>query len=427
MTTQRIAMLAVHSSPLAALGSREAGGMNVYVRELARELGRRGVGVDIFTRAQRRAEPMIVELGLGARVVTVRTGPAAPYDKNWVLHHLPEFVGRVRCFADGHDLHYDVLHSHYWLSGAAALELRKMWHVPVVHMFHTLGTMKNAVARTGAWRESDARLEIEARVLREADAIVAATPLDCMQMLAYPGARAERITVIPPGVDIQRFRPRPMDAARELLGLPPRHAAPIVLFAGRIEPLKGLDTLLRAFELLHDRSALLVVVGGDAHAREDQWSGEERRLRALADELGIAERVRWFGSRPQSTLPALFAAADVVVVPSHYESFGLVALEAQASGTPVVASAVGGLPYIVEDGVTGYLAPWDEPQVFADRIGAVLADGALRSALGARAVVRARSFAWPRIAERVEELYRGLLAVPTIHAIPPLQVARCAL
>jgi len=420
-------MLAVHSSPLAALGSREAGGMNVYVRELARELGRRGVAVDIFTRAQRRAEPMIVELGPHARVVTVRTGPAAPYDKNWVLHYLPEFVGRVRCFADGHDLHYDVLHSHYWLSGAAALELRKRWHVPVVQMFHTLGTMKNAVARAGAWRESDARIEIEAQLLREADAIVAATPLDCMQMLAYPGARAERITIIPPGVDIERFKPRPMDAARELLGLPPRHEAPIVLFAGRIEPLKGLDTLLRAFALLADPSALLVVVGGDAHAREDQWSGEERRLRALAGELGLGSRVRWFGSRPQGSLPALFAAADVVAVPSHYESFGLVALEAQACGTPVVASDVGGLRYIVEDGATGFLVPWDDPHAFARRIGALLHDNALRASLGARAVVRARSFAWPRVADRIQELYRGVLRVPPTCSLPALEVARCAL
>ena len=242
-------MLSVHSSPLAALGSREAGGMNVYVRELARELGRRGVAVDVFTRAQRRAEPMIVELGPNARVVTVRTGPAAPYDKNWVLHYLPEFVGRVRCFAEGHDLHYDILHSHYWLSGAAALALRDMWHTPVVHMFHTLGRMKNAVARAGAWRESDARLEVEARVLREADAVVAATPLDRLQMLAYPGARDDRITIIPPGVDVERFKPRSKCAARELLGLP-SGTTPIVLFAGRIEPLKGLDTLLRAFALL---------------------------------------------------------------------------------------------------------------------------------------------------------------------------------
>lgn len=420
-------MLAVHSSPLATLGSREAGGMNVYVRELARELGRRGVAVDIFTRAQRRAEPMIVELGPHARVITVRTGPAAPYDKNWVLHHLPEFVGRVRCFADGHDLHYDLLHSHYWLSGAAALELRNMWHVPVVQMFHTLGTMKNAVARAGAWRESDARLEVEARLLREADAIVAATPLDCMQMLAYPGARAERITVIPPGVDVERFKPRCMDAARALLGLPPRQVAPIVVFAGRIEPLKGLDTLLRAFALLEDRSALLVVVGGDQHAREDQWSGEERSLRVLAAQLGLGERVRWFGSRPQGSLPALFAAADVVAVPSHYESFGLVALEAQACGTPVVASDVGGLRYIVEDGATGYLVAWDDPAAFAGRIGEVLRDDTLRLALGARAVVRARSFAWPRVADRIEELYRGLLSVPRAHAVAPLPIARCAL
>lgn len=428
-------MLSVHSSPLATLGGKEAGGMNVYVRELARELGRRGLAVDIFTRSQRRGEPQIVEIGPNARVVTLRTGPAAPYDKNWVLDYLPEFVGRIRCFAEGQDLQYDLLHSHYWLSGVAALELRKMWDVPVVHMFHTLGAMKNQVARTAAWGETDERVEIEGRLLREADAIVAATPLDRAQMTFHYGVESDRVVVIPCGVDTTTFRRHDQREARQRLGL--SSEGKIVLFVGRIEPLKGLDTLLRAVALLHgpevtpsDRVAglQLVVVGGDAHAREDQWGSEERRLRELVGELGISEQVRFIGSRPQAQLPYLYSAADVVAVPSHYESFGLVALEAQACGTPVVASDVGGLRYTIQDGMSGFLEPWDDPQAFAQRIRQLVEHEGLREEMGAHAIANARAYAWPQIAAHVLDLYQAVeQRRKPAHTIAPLHIPRCSI
>jgi D-inositol-3-phosphate glycosyltransferase len=428
-TVQRVAMLAVHSSPLAALGGKEAGGMNVYVRELARELGRRGVAVDIFTRSQRRGEPQIVELGPNARVVTVRTGPNAPYDKNWVLDYLPEFVSRIRCFADGQDLHYDLIHSHYWLSGVAALELRNMWDVPVVHMFHTLGAMKNEVARNAVWGETDERVAIEGRLLCEADAIVAATPLDRAQMRFHYNLQHERIAVIPCGVDTANFRPHPQAEARQRVGLPPQPAK-IALFVGRIEPLKGLDTLIQATSLaVRDRPELqLVVVGGDAHAREDQWGSEERRLRELVAELGMCEHVRFIGSRPQAQLPLLYSAADMVAVPSHYESFGLVALEAQACGTPVIASDVGGLKYTVRDGVSGFLEPWNDSHAFAARIRHLVEHEGLREEMGAHAIANAQSYAWPRIADQVLALYQAVEhRRKPAHAIVPLGIPRCSL
>jgi D-inositol-3-phosphate glycosyltransferase len=426
-------MLAVHSSPLATLGGREAGGMNVYVRELARELGQRGVAVDIFTRSQRKGEPQITEIGPNARVVTLRTGPTVPYDKNQVLDFLPEFVGRIRCFADGEDLHYDVIHSHYWLSGVAAIELRKMWGTPMVHMFHTLGAMKNAVAATALWGESDERVRIEGQLLREADAIVAATPLDRAQMQFHYNVDAERVVVIPCGVDTATFRPQAQADARLRLGLDQSGRDKLVLFVGRIEPLKGLDTLLQAMKRLTadaevGRRVQLVVVGGDAHAGADQWGGEERRLRAMVDELGLGDAVRFIGSRPQAQLPLLYSAADVVAVPSHYESFGLVALEAQACGVPVVASKVGGLQYTIEDGVSGFLEPWDCPEAFADRIKQLVQHEGLREEMGARAIANARAYAWPRIADRVLGLYEAVQPHrQPAHAIVPLQIPRCAL
>jgi D-inositol-3-phosphate glycosyltransferase len=423
---QRVAMLAVHSSPLAAIGSREAGGMNVYVRELARELGRRGVAVDIFTRSQRRGEPTVVEVGPNARVVTLRTGPAAPYDKNWVLDHLPEFVSRIRCFADGQDLHYDLIHSHYWLSGVAALELRKMWGAPVVQMFHTLGAMKNQVAAAPIWGETDERVRIEGRLLREADMIVAATPLDRAQMQFHYGTDGDRIAVIPGGVDTSVFRPHDRAEARRRLMLP---AAPtkLVLFVGRIEPLKGLDTLIHAVSHIRDDETRLIVVGGDAHAREDQWSGEERRLRALVHDLQLNDRVAFIGSRPQAQLPLLYSAADVVAVPSHYESFGLVALEAQACGTPVVASRVGGLTYTVRDGVSGFLVPADDPHAFAARIGQLVDHEGLREEMGAHAIQNAQSYDWSAIAGQMLDLYGGVEQHRRpAYAIEPLAIPQCA-
>jgi D-inositol-3-phosphate glycosyltransferase len=426
-------MLAVHSSPLATLGGKEAGGMNVYVRELARELGRRGIAVDIFTRAQRRSEPQIVEVGPNARVVTLRTGPAAPYDKNSVLDYLPEFVQRIRCFADGQDLNYDLIHSHYWLSGVAALELRKMWGVPVVHMFHTLGAMKNQIATTPVWGETDERIAIEGRLLREADAIIAATRLDRAQMQFHYGGESERVAVIPCGVDTSTFHPHDRAEARHRLGLP-TDPTKIVLFVGRIEPLKGLDTLIRSMALLAERGSVqrselrLLVVGGDAHAHEDQWGGEERRLRSLVHELGVDDIVQFIGSRTQGQLPLLYSAADVVAVPSHYESFGLVALEAQACGTPVVASRVGGLTFTIQDGVSGFLEPWNDAHAFAGKIEQLVLHEGLREEMGANAIVNAQQYSWPRIADRVLGLYQAVehLRKPA-HAIVPLHIPRCAL
>ncbi|PDV96968.1 glycosyltransferase [Candidatus Chloroploca asiatica] len=409
----RVAMLSVHSSPLARLGGKEAGGMNVYVRELARELGRRGIPVDIFTRTQSRATPTIEPLSCGVRVINLHAGPAAPYDKNLVQVHLPEFVSRVRCFADGEDLSYDVIHSHYWLSGEAALRLRRSWGVPIVHMFHTLGALKNSVARSKEETETNQRIAIERRLMHEVDAVIAATSLDRAQMVWNYGAEADRINVTPCGVDLKRFQPSDQAAARQRLGLPANER--LLLCAGRMEPLKGMDALIRALALLReqgrpDADALRVVlIGGEPETRPQAWNAEQRRLDALRTHLGVADQVRFLGAQPQELLPTYFAAADLVAVPSHYESFGLVALEAMASGVPVIASNAGGLALTIEDGRSGLLVPPNDHHALAERIAWVLDRPLLAAQLRAGAHQRATEYGWPGIARRMSSIYETLV------------------
>jgi len=422
----RIAMLSVHSSPLAALGGKEAGGMNVYIRELSRELGRRGFGVDIFTRSQDPAAPPVVALDRDVRVINLHTGPRAPYDKNWVLTYLPEFVNRVRCFADGQDLTYDLIHSHYWLSGQAALALRRSWGAPVVHMFHTLGAMKNHVARGAEEQESGQRVAIERRLMDQADAIVAATALDRDQMVQHYGADADRVRVVPCGVDLARFQPRDLAAARAALDLPPPPHR-LALLVGRIEPLKGIDTLIRALALLQQRrpewrgALSALVVGGDGEGARARWNAEQRRLDALRAELGVADAVRFLGARPHEQLPLLYAAADVVTMPSHYESFGMAALEGLACGRPVVATAAGGPALIVEDGRSGLLTPPGDHTALADHLERLLADDAGRAEMGALARLRAERFGWPAVTCDIQQIYRDTLERATLRPMMRLR------
>ncbi|MGD8398533.1 MAG: glycosyltransferase [Anaerolineae bacterium] len=387
--------------------------MNVYVRDLTRELSRRGLSVDVFTRSQDPDIPRVKRsLGENGRVIHVPAGPEAPYDKNRVLNHLPEFVSRVDAFARRDGVRYDVLHSHYWLSGLAALELRRAWGAPIVQMFHTLGHMKNSVATGPDEWEVEERIEGEAKVMAHADRLVAATPLERAQMVWLYGADAGRITVVPAGVDLSLFRPVPQEEAKRFLGLPASRR--IILFVGRIEPLKGIDTLLRAMSLIapkvpHWQEDLsVVIIGGAPGAGADKVHSELERLRQLRAELGIEDLVTFHGAEDQDTLVYYYSAAEMVVVPSHYESFGMVALEAMACGTPVVASKVGGLAFNVRDGETGYLVPNGDPDTLADRILQLLCDRALRQRLGAQATRWASRYGWSAVADQIETLYAAV-------------------
>jgi len=410
----RIAMLSYHTCPLATLGGKDTGGMNVYVRDLARELGRRGVGVDVFTRSQDDHVPHVLhDLGFGNRVVHVPAGPETPVPKEALADYLGEFVAGVEGFARNKGVRYDLIHSHYWLSGLAALDLRASWGVPVVQMFHTLAAMKNRVARSAEEAASSFRLDSESRLLRDADCIVAATQAELAQFQWLYHADVRRVVVIPPGVDTSRFYPIPQDEAKEFVGVPCDQN--MLLFVGRVEPLKGIDTLLEAVALLKQQGVLdrhplcVAVIGGEPDADPERMSEEMGRLKTLRSTLGIDDVVTFLGKRDQDTLQYYYSAALAVVVPSHYESFGLVALEAMACGRPVVASETGGLAFLVRDNETGFHVPAGDAPALADRLRRLVEDEVLRTRLGRQAAEYARSYSWPLIADQILGLYGTLL------------------
>jgi D-inositol-3-phosphate glycosyltransferase len=418
---KRVAMLSVHTCPLAMLGGKETGGMNVYVRDLALEFSRRGITVDVFTRSQNAHLPHVMhQLGPNGRVIHIPTGPEEPYDKNKVFDYLPDFVAGVKQFAEDEGVEYDVIHSHYWLSGWAARELREEWRVPIVQMFHTLGKMKDAVAQRPGERETVRRIEVETEIVQFADRLVAATPAERDQLIKLYGADPGRISIVPPGVDIGHFHPLPKRLARQQIGADDRDW--LVLFVGRIEPLKGVDTLIRAMALLAHkcptwvRRLSLAIIGGDPSTNEN---AEMERLKAMHAELQLGDLVVFLGAKDQNKLQYYYNAAEALVMPSHYESFGLVALEAMACGTPVIASDVGGLSHLVRNGKTGFHVPSGDHLALASTLSRLLQDDALRRKLGEQAADWAQNFSWAKIGDRVLTVYRRALAggAPTFGGV----------
>jgi D-inositol-3-phosphate glycosyltransferase len=410
----RIAVLSYHTCPLATLGGKDTGGMNVYVRDLTRELGRRGVGVDVFTRSQDEHVPHVLhDLGFGNRIVHIPAGPEHPLDKAELLTHVPTFVEGIKSFATSKNLHYDLLHAHYWLSGQAGLALRSEWGIPLIQMFHTLARMKNRVARDAFEQEPSERIDIETHLLREADRIVAATQAEVAQIQWLYQVSTEHVIVIPPGVDTGRFYAIAIDEAKEFIGIPVEKR--MVLFVGRIESLKGIDTLLYAMASLEqsglfaDHGACLAIIGGEADESSEELSDEMVRLTSLSEELNLQDIVRFLGRRDQDTLPYYYSAAEVVVVPSHYESFGLVALEAMACGTPVIASETGGLAFLIKDGETGFHVPAGDTEALRSKLKIILDDDVLRRRFGRQAAAYAQGYDWSLIGDQILELYSSLL------------------
>ena len=398
----RLALLSLHGCPFARLGEKDTGGMNVYVLQLARELGRRGHMVDVYTRYHDPRDPQIDELEPGVRVIHIKAGPYHK-TKETLYEYIPEFLGNVLSFQRAQGVEYDLIHSHYWLSGRVGEVLSDSWSVPHVVTFHTLAKTKRR-ARAGE-REPELRLSVEQRVMGSADAIVVSTAEEREDLARLYRKSPHNVHVVPAGVDTELFRPQNKIEARRALGLTEKK---VILYVGRLEPLKGVDILIDAFSRLADLAeARLLIVGGRLGSDR-----ELKRLRSFAEQLGIADRVTFTGAVKQTELPNYYSAADVFALPSYYESFGLVALEAMACGTPVVVSRVGGLKTFVKHGESGYLIPWRCPEPFAQRLDMLLANPGLRNSLGAAARARALKMSWGVVADEMLGFYSDV----TSHA-----------
>ena len=412
-----IAMISYHTCPLATLGGKNTGGMNVYVRELTRFLGREGIHVDVFTRSQDDHIPQVShDLGYFNRVVHIPAGPETFLPKTQLAGYTRDLANGIMDFAVRKKIRYDLVHAHYWMSGMAGRVLKETWNIPLLQMFHTLGKMKQRIGRTPEEREGEYRLKGEQGVMESADLIVAATQAERLQLETLYEVNRQKTTIIPPGVDTHHFYPIPMDEAKEAIGIP--HADRMALFVGRIEPLKGLDTLIKAMAIVKKKCKTfvcphyLVIIGGDPEGKEEEITQEMKRLQTLCETLGLDEIVLFLGKRSQNMLPYYYSAAEVVVMPSHYESFGMVALEAMACGTPVIASRVGGLAYLVKEGVTGFFVPAQDPEALAEKLRLLFNDQNLRDGFGAQASEYARQFSWETITKQIINVYQELLALP---------------
>jgi D-inositol-3-phosphate glycosyltransferase len=395
-------MLSVHTSPLAQPGAGDGGGMNVYVRSIGEALARAGVECDVLTRADRPDLPPVIELEPGLRVVHLEAGPRAPVEKHELPQLLDELVAAARVHLQCGRPCYEALHANYWISGAVAHRLKHELDVPLVATFHTLARAK---AEAGITDDPEDRGEVEAQLVRCADVVVVSTAAERDALRAAHAADPDRIEVIAPGVDHGLFSPGDRDAARRRLGLEPDRRR--LLFVGRIQALKGVDVAVRTLAALTDPRVELVVVGGPSGP---DGPSEVARLHRLAAELGVAERVRWVDPVPHTRLADWYRAADVALVPSRAESFGLVALEAAACGTPVVAAKVGGLGTIVDDARTGFLVPGRDAADYAAPVERILADPTLAARLGANATDRALRFTWSIAAARLRRVYSDLAA-----------------
>ena len=419
----RLAMLSVHTSPGASLGGKKTGGMNVYVRRVAHEMARRGIQVDIFTRVESPDQVgQILSPTKHVRLIHLPCGPPTPLPPEEIYLHLNEFRDALIDFAEeGSDTTYDAIYSHYWLSGWVAVQVRKRWHIPVAQMFHTLGRMKNRIAFPPRPDMEDVRVRGETEIMQHVDRIIAATLAERSQLLLLYRADRRKIDVIPPGVDLQHFSPGDKTAAKAALNW--QTDCHYLLFVGRVEPLKGIDNIFEALAEIRQTLPTLAdklrlcIIGGDP---DPDTGGEEmQRLLILRDLLSLGDIVHFAGAQQQSDLPNYYRAAEALIMPSDYESFGMVALEAMASGTPVIASEVGGLAFLVEDGVTGYHVPVREPTVLAERIMQLLTQPEQHAQMRQAAVDLAQGYGWSIIVDQLLMSFTMWGARPRVYRLDP--------
>ena len=400
---ERAAFITLHACPLAAPGRGKSGGMNVYVRQLASALGELGMKIDIFTREHSDVPNRVETIGSNVRVIHINVGePDAHLDELYDL--LPDFLEQLNKFREEEGLEYDVVHSHYWLSSWVGRELSQELAIPHVVTFHTLSLIKMQ-SRAGEEEQSE-RSVIETKVIATADRIIAFSPHERDAMARLYAADANKITLVPCGVDLEVFRPLNQKAVRSSLGL---NGEKILLYVGRVEPIKGLDLLVEtAAQMDSEDGVRMIVVGADVNGDR-----EMDRVRQLAREKDLEDKIDFVGQVDHDDLPLYYNAADVCVVPSYYESFGLVALESMACGTPVVATRVGGLSTIIHHGRTGYLKSWRCPEAFANSVEMIISSNGLQQSMGEAARKRAEGMGWDNAAALISVEYSALTSSTT--------------
>ena len=393
----------MHTSPTASPGQNANGGLNVYVHEIATAFSDRGIATDIFTRCT-PSDPEFEQLTPISRVIYLPAGQ--DLDKYSLYAEVPGFANRIQQFAVVEDVTYDLLFSHYWLSGLVACLLRPRLAMGWAHVAHTLGLVKNQTLAAGARPEPALRIQVEKEIAAQADLLIASTEDERADLVRLYGADPDRLAVVPPGVDLSMFQPIDRDEARRKIGYP---SGRLLLFVGRLERLKGVEVAIRALALLRDRAhddVRLLIVGEDSREGDES---EKDRLKEVAAAAGVRDRVDFLGSMAHHELPYFYSAADVCVMPSYSESFGLVGLEAQACGRPVVGSGVTGLRSVIRDEVTGYLLDSHDPAMYAERIGRLLDNPELALQMGRRGRLLAQRFSWTRTADRLETLFDGVV------------------
>jgi D-inositol-3-phosphate glycosyltransferase len=392
-------MLSIHSCPLGKVGGENTGGMSVYVREVAREMGRRGHLVDVYTRIHEPIHDRVIKIGQNARLIHLRAGEEE-IQKLAIYYHLADFARDLDNFRKQNGLRYDLIHSHYWLSGLAGKRLQQWWDVPHVMGFHTLGAVKNAVGI--GEDEPELRINAEKELVKDCHRIIASTVKGKEDLISYYDASPETVSVIPCGVNLDLFRPIKREIARGYTGL---NDESIILFVGRIVPLKGIDNLLKAMTYLERKQRIkLAVIGGDEHSQ-----AEMQRLKNLSRSLKINESVTFLGLVKQEMLPFFYSAADLCVVPSYYESFGLVVLESLACGTPVVATKVGGAESVIRHGETGYVVTDNDPCYLADKIARLLSTSNGNRGFVGSVRASVTKYSWSNITEAIIAEYRSVL------------------
>ncbi len=402
-------MISVHSSPIGALGTKDTGGMSVYIRELARELGNRGHQVDIYTRLLNSGGNGLKRaLSENVRLVNLRIGNNGHLQRFELYPHLVDFFREMEAFRQREAIHYDLIHSHYWLSGRVGEWAQNRWDIPHVLKYHTVAAVKNSTPESE--REPELRVVTERHLAKTCHRILAATETEKEQVMRYYGAPSEAIGVVPCGVNLGLFHPMDKSEARQRLGFPQDQA--IVLYVGRFAPLKGIRRLLEAVTCIERcKRPRLVIVGGDG-----EQTPESGRLLDLARERGIQDRVTFAGRIEQENLPLHYNAADLLVVPSYYESFGLVALESLACGTPVVATPVGAMKSLLREGENGRIVHDVTARSLAEAIEAFIKEGPTFSAAAIRASIL--EFGWSKVASATIDEYATALREHSIESYP---------